>query len=85
MSDLYQCPYCPATKCVMTEPCNGCETWSEAGCTTFNADIEALKQKLMDEIDAMPEFSACGWVLLISREAKVDIKFFIEQVFKGVL
>ncbi len=33
---LHQCPYCPATKCSMDEPCDGCETKAislgECGC-----------------------------------------------------
>lgn len=27
-SDLNQCPCCPATRCLMDEPCLGCETYS---------------------------------------------------------
>lgn len=26
--DLKQCPYEPACKCKMDEPCEGCETWA---------------------------------------------------------
>lgn len=26
---LNQCPCCPATKCLMDEPCLGCETYAE--------------------------------------------------------
>ena len=29
--DMYQCPYCHATQCAMTEPCKGCEEWAAAG------------------------------------------------------
>ncbi|MCP3941078.1 MAG: hypothetical protein GY710_06300 [Desulfobacteraceae bacterium] len=25
---LKQCPYCKATKCLMNEPCPGCETYA---------------------------------------------------------
>lgn len=27
--ELKQCPYCKATKCIMDEPCDGCETYPE--------------------------------------------------------
>ena len=27
--ELNQCPCCPATKCLMDEPCLGCETYAE--------------------------------------------------------
>ena len=27
--ELYQCPCCKATKCVMIEPCRGCEVYGE--------------------------------------------------------
>jgi len=26
---IYPCPCCPATKCIMDEPCLGCETYDE--------------------------------------------------------
>ena len=29
MDKLYQCPYAEATRCSLTEPCLGCETFCE--------------------------------------------------------
>ena len=55
---MKQCPYCPATKCKMDEPCEGCETWSEyvrkeQELSRVKAELEAAKGdcEVLDWID----------------------------------
>ena len=43
--ELNQCPCCPATKCLMDEPCLGCETYAEWSAKPTSKEREAKTPK----------------------------------------
>ncbi len=44
--ELYPCPCCKATKCIMDEPCLGCETYGEWLNKRKSISVERIKEEI---------------------------------------
>ena len=58
MSELNQCPCCPATKCKMDEPCLGCETYSqwESRPTFTREELKHIQSMFAEFIDGPEDY-----------------------------
>jgi hypothetical protein len=53
MNQLYQCPYEPACKCKMDEPCPGCESFNPERLGTENAAFRTAADNMRQERDEL--------------------------------